>query len=333
MNANTATTEDCKKSDRSAVLFDESLDSHCATADLQRPASDGESRLTIGRKGTHPYVWMLFAALSFAVMGALTHAAGAEIDWRIIAVTRASLACAFATALAAWGGAKLVVLGSRTLWVRSIAGSISLACTFYALTRLPVGDTLTLTNMFPLWVVVLSVPLLGQWPTGGVWLAAGLGMAGVALIQQPHFQDDNALPGLAAFFASFTSAIAMIGLHKLKAVDPRSIVAHFSGVAVVMMLLLFCVPGTPSVQFDGLDAPLILALVGVGLTATAGQLAITRAFATGSPSKVSVVALTQVVFGAGFDLVFWNRSFDVVTTMGMAMILASTAWVLAYRKS
>lgn len=284
------------------------------------------------RRRTHPYLWMLIAAVSFAVMGALTHAAGAEIDWRIIAIVRATLACLFAGILAYWAGAKLVVRGSPTLWMRSIAGSISLACTFYALTRLPVGDTLTLTNMFPLWVVVLSVPLLGQWPTAGVWMAAGVGMAGVVFIQQPHFQDDNTLPGLAAFLASFTSAIAMIGLHKLKAVDPRAIVAHFSGVAVLTMALLIGLPGASPIQFENFDARLVAILVGVGVTATAGQLAITRAFATGSPSKVSVVALTQVLFGAGFDRVLWNRAFDAATLIGMGLILAATAWVLVHRR-
>jgi hypothetical protein len=41
----------------------------------------------------------------------------------------------------------------------SIAGSISLVCGFYAMTHYPVSEVLTLTNMFPLWVAVLSLPL------------------------------------------------------------------------------------------------------------------------------------------------------------------------------
>lgn len=278
-----------------------------------------------------PYAWMLFAAAAFAIMGAFTHAAGEHVDWRLIALARASLALVLSVALAKATGVKLIVFAPRSLWVRDLAGSLSLVCTFYALTKLPVADTLTLTNMFPLWVVVLSWPLLGQPPTLGVVLAAGAGLAGVALMQQPHLDGSGTWAGFVAFFASLTSAVAMIGLHRLKHIDPRAIVAHFSAVAVATMLLTLATPGSPPIRWSGVDASDIFLLLGVGVAATAGQLAITRAFATGQPARVSVVALTQVVFGAGFDVAIWHRSFGWATVAGMLLILAPTAWVLVRR--
>ena len=71
----------------------------------------------------------------------------------------------FAAILAMAAGKRLVFFRPRKLWMRSIAGSISLVCGFYAMTHYPVSEVLTLTNMFPLWVAVLSLPLfaiLGQ---------------------------------------------------------------------------------------------------------------------------------------------------------------------------
>ena len=88
-------------------------------------------------------------------------------DWQLIAAARAGLALVFAALLAWFGGVRLVFLRPRTLWMRSIAGSISLVCGFYALSRMPVADVLTVTNMFPIWVALLSWPLLGQAPGGG----------------------------------------------------------------------------------------------------------------------------------------------------------------------
>src|SRR5438034_7072386 len=67
--------------------------------------------------------------------------------------------------------------------MRSIAGSISLVCGFYAMTHYPVSEVLTLTNMFPLWVAVLSLPLLGHWPSADVWPATLVGILGIVLIQ------------------------------------------------------------------------------------------------------------------------------------------------------
>jgi hypothetical protein len=93
-----------------------------------------------------PYVWMLCGSLAFAIMSTLTHALRNDCDWRIIAFLRATMACLFAAILAAMNGVQLVWLRPRTLWLRSIAGSISLVCAFFAVTHMGVPETLTLTN-------------------------------------------------------------------------------------------------------------------------------------------------------------------------------------------
>ena len=204
-----------------------------------------------------PYGWMLFAALAFATMGTLIHALGASCDWQIIALSRTALALVFATALTLLAGARLVFLRPRTLWVRSFAGSISLVCTFYALTRLPVADVLTLTNVFPIWVALLSWPLLREAPGKETWIAIACGIFGVVLVQQPHFQDEeNTWAAMLALFSSFTTAISMLGLHRLQEVDPRAIVVHFSGVSLVVCLASLAVHpkhGPGNVAFRSCD--------------------------------------------------------------------------------
>src|SRR5262249_26151552 len=172
------------------------------------------------------YLWMLLGSFSFAWMGTLTHVLGASCDWQVIALARTGLALVIGAALALAAGARLVWWRPGTLWIRSVAGSVSLVCTFFALTRLPVSDVLTLTNTFPLWVALLSWPLLGEAPTGRVWLAVACGVLGVALIQQPHFAAGN-FASLLALASSLTTAVALLGLHRLKYIDVRAIVVHF----------------------------------------------------------------------------------------------------------
>src|SRR6187549_3589529 len=135
------------------------------------------------RPAVLPYVWMLLGAASFAVMSILTVSLKDEVDWQWIAIARAGLAMTFAAIMATAAGKPLVFFRPRKLWVRSIAGSISLVGGFYAMTHYPVSEVLTLTNMFPLWVAVLSLPLLGEWPSSDVWPAVLMGIAGVVLIQ------------------------------------------------------------------------------------------------------------------------------------------------------
>lgn len=275
-----------------------------------------------------PYLWMLCGAASFAVMAIVAAALRDQVDWQWIAIARTGLAMMFAAALAVAGGARLVFLRPAKLWMRSIAGSISLVCGFYAMTHYPVSEVLTLTNMFPLWVAVLSLPLLGEWPPLDVWPAVVIGILGVLLIQPPasgQFSGGQ-LAVAAAILSSFTSAVALIGLHHVRQIDPRAIVAHFSAVALVACVAaLFMFPRTRPLVFTGQTASLLLC---VGIFATIGQLFLTKAFAAGPPARVSVVGLSQVGFTMLLEMAIWHRSFSASTLLGMFLVIAPTAWML-----
>ena len=278
------------------------------------------------------YRWMLCGALAFAVMSTCAHALAGHCDWQLIAAARAGLALFFAALLAWIGGVRLVFFRPRTLWMRSIAGSISLVCGFYALTRMPVADVLTVTNMFPIWVAVLSWPLLGEMPGVEVWIAVVMGLAGVALIQQPHLAAGN--PAMIyAVVSSFTSAIALLGLHKLRELDVRAIVVHFSAVSLMFCLAAWFVFPNDASPHAELNLAAWAMLLGMGVAATIGQICLTKAFALGDPAKVSIVGLTQVGFGMLFDAAIWGRSFTLLTLAGISLIVAPTAWLLLRRGS
>jgi drug/metabolite transporter (DMT)-like permease len=277
------------------------------------------------RPAALPYLWMLLGAAFFAVMAALAYALRDVVDWQWIAIARTGLAMTFAAGLAVTARKRLVFFRPRKLWMRSIAGSISLVCGFYAMTHYPVSEVLTLTNMFPLWVALLSLPLLGEWPAFDVWPALAIGLVGIVLIQQPQFGQGHVAVA-AAILSSFTSAIAMIGLHQVREIDPRAIVAHFSGVALACCVAaLFVFPRQHPLSLDLRTAGLLL---GVGISATIGQLFLTMAFAAGSPARVSVVGLSQVGFMMLLEIAFWQRTFDGRTLLGIGLVMAPTAWTL-----
>src|SRR5207253_9404941 len=118
---------------------------------------------------------------------------------------------------------------------------------------------------------------------------------------------------------------------QLKHLDPRAIVAHFSGVST-----LFCIVAWFGFEHEHVAPPgyarsTLWMLTAVGVTATIGQLFLTKAFAAGPPAKVAVVGLTQVVFAMAFDLFFLGTSFNGLTLLGMALILAPMAWLMLQR--
>lgn len=270
---------------------------------------------------------MLASSLAFASMGALSHLAGERCDWQLVAVARTLLAFLLALAIAKSSGVRLVFFRPRVLWVRSVAGSLSLLCAFYALTHLPVSTTVTLTNTVPVWVTLLAWPVLGQKPAASVWAAIAVGLAGVALIQRPEVAADRAAVWLALASATGT-AVGMLGLNRLGDLDVRAVVTHFSGVSAAFALASLAFAGR-AVDYSALnDATTLMLLAGVGLLGTLGQFALTRAYATGNPSRVSVVGLSQVVFALAFDVVLWRRRFDLLTLAGILLVTLPSAWLI-----
>src|SRR5947209_15219468 len=275
------------------------------------------------------YLFMLASALSFAVMGAFSHLAGERCDWQIVALSRASLAFVFSAGLALSTGARLVLLRPAVLWMRSVAGSFGVLFAFYALTHLPISMALTLSNTVPVWVTLLAWPVLGQRPGGRVWAAIAVGLAGIVLIQKPEAAGEH-LAALLALGNAFTTSVSMIGLNRLGGVDARAVVTHFSGVATVFTILFILLAGG-RVDFQTLrDTTTVAFLVGVGLAGTLGQLTMTKAFALGTPSRVSVVGLTQIVFALLFDLLLWRRAFDAAVMLGIALVVAPSAWLMLH---
>jgi drug/metabolite transporter (DMT)-like permease len=274
---------------------------------------------------------MLCGSFCFSWMLVWTHLIGDACDWQIVAFLRAFLAFFFAAILAVSAGAPLVVWRPRILWLRSLAGSGSMVCTFYAVKHMEPADVVTLTNTFPLWIALLSWPLAQAAPTGSVWLSIGSGILGVALIQHPHFAKGNYVV-FAALAASVFTAFAMMGLNRLQGLDSRAIVVHFSAVAAVACLASYFLLDHKAPALLTVNSRTVWLLLGIGVSATIGQLCLTKAFASSSaPAKVSVVNLSQIVFVMAIEWTIAPRDLDWYSALGTLLIVAPTAWLLLRR--
>jgi len=273
------------------------------------------------------YLWMLSSAVSFATMGALSKLLADTSDWRFLALVRAGLMLVFAGAVGLAMRTPFVFRGTPILWMRSLVGSLSMICTYYTLTHLHFSEATTLIKSYPLWVALLSWVALKERPSARVWIAIVVGVAGVVMIAQPHFDEARLAIGT-GILSSLCTAVVMLGLKRLANTDTRIIVTHFALVATVVCGAVFALAGSGPVHALG-DPKSLTMLLGMGVMGTVGQIALTRAFALGEPSMVSVVGLSEMVFSAVYDRILWNRTFGWMTIAGMALVAAPTAWLLA----
>ena len=283
---------------------------------------------------------MLVGSIFFAFMALLAESLKEQFSYPWITMVRSGVATFLAIALALGAGARLVFFKPLTLWIRSLSGWASMICGFYALTHYDVEIVLSLTNMYPLWVAILSWPLLGILPSKKTWLALVISCLGMWMVyassivadapQSSYSNPKTAIP--MAILAGMLSGVALINLHRIKHVDTRAVVAHFSGVATACSLVVWLIVPV-STPTRPIDMASIMRLIGVGLAATVGQLCLTKAFSTGSPARVSVVGLSQVVVAALVKWFMEQRIPTMGSMIGMALVVASTVWVILSQPS
>lgn len=270
--------------------------------------------------------WMVIGGFSFASMGTLTFALGKQCDWMLIALFRMLLSFVLATYLAARATLMPFLLNRPLLWLRSLMGSAAMLCTFYALTHLPVSDVAVITETRPILVTLIAGYTIGERSSSRLWVILILSMLGVILLEQPYFSRRN-FAVFFALFAAFAGAVVMICLRLLRDIDPRVIVAHFSGTATLIAFLSIILFKN-DISLTVLASPkIVIMLLGVGILGTIGQLGMTKAFALDRAPRIAAAGYIKVGFAASYDLIFWQHYFGLTTLLGFALILLSTTWL------
>lgn len=268
-------------------------------------------------------------------MGILAHEAARYFPWQVVAIGRAAIPLVLVILWALATGTPFIYFRPAILWMRSLSGSVSLVCTFFALTRMPTPEVFSLTSMYPIWVALLSWPMLGAIPGTSVWLSVLCSLVGVWLIYPLDFlmavPKESDWPVVTALVASFATAFAMLGLHRLQGMDTKAVVVHFSFTALMFATTAYLVlPQRPAPEPATLLTLFII--LGIGVSATAGQVFLTKAFTLGDPAKVAVVNLTQIPMTLFLDLLFFDHGVQAQKLVGMALVLGPTAWLLWSQK-
>jgi len=174
-------------------------------------------------------------------------------------------------------GADSHEIGAMTL---GLVGVGAMFCYFYAYSRMPLADVVAISFAAPVFVVALSVPLLGERVGARRWTAVLIGFLGVMVMLRPG-------PGLLTSVAlvplvgTLFFALAMIVLRRLGRTETSTSVAFTFTLACTLLsgLALPFVWVAP----DLLD---LAALIAVGLLGGVGQILMTAAFKHGDVADV-----------------------------------------------
>ena len=275
---------------------------------------------------------MLVSAFLFASMGALSYEVAAVSDWLGVVFARAFINFLFVAALAIVTSKPLILFSApKNLWVRSITGTCSLLGTFYAYTHLSIAEAISITNTTPIWMALLVSFVTREGLSYSVWAGVACGSIGVVLVQPPQFQQAG-FAIMAGLGGALFGAIAVYNLHLVKKIHPTTIVAHFSLVASTVSFLVLVLSFYVAPREAGWTGRILIEMLGIGALGTAGQLAMTRGYMAGDPAINAIVALAQVAFGVVFDILIWDRSFEIAGIIGIVLITSPTAFFVVEQR-
>lgn len=267
--------------------------------------------------------WMLLACTLFAVMSLAAKRAMRELPFLEVASGRAFFGAMWIWLFARFRGHTLEVHDKKTQWSRTGAGIAAMMCGFFALSRLPMGDAVTLGNLTPLILAVVSQRALGERSGSGLYVAVVLGLLGVSMIAgasfaHPHGGHVGAMGFIAAVVGACCSAVAMIFLRRL---GPREsaegVSLHFAVWAAVLTFTL----GLPWARWPSLPAG--IALVVAGLTGGAAQVSMTKAYGLDKAARVGAVGYSGLVISQLLGVLFLGERPGLRQLAGAGLVLSS----------
>ena len=217
--------------------------------------------------------------------------------------------------------------GARWSWhfLRSLCGWLGVTCMFAAVARMPVAEATAISFLNPLVTMGLAVTVLGERITVRKYIAAGLAIAGAALILRPGtdaFQPAGLLALAAALFMGFEA----IFIKRLSDTEPALRVLLINNclgacVSVIAASFVWAVP-------TGEQWALLATL---GVVMVCAQSLFIQSMKRGEASVVIPAFYTMLVFAAVYDFVLYGVLPSHAAVIGAVLIVAG-ALALALRR-
>ncbi|MDK3072220.1 DMT family transporter [Sedimentitalea sp. JM2-8] len=228
---------------------------------------------------------------------------------------------------------------------------VSNMCFFVALAVIPLADATALFFAAPLFITVLSIPILGE-KVGPLRIGAVLvGFAGVLIMQRPwangEMLDASRTVLLMPVLGALTYAIMQLMTRKLGATSKASAMTVYIQMVFILVSLGFWLvagdgrfaqdTGSPSLRFlfrawvwpSSGDWP---TLVGLGLNSAVIGYCLAQAYRLADAATVAPFEYALLPMAVFWGWLLWAELPDAAIWIGMALIVASGLFVFLREK-
>jgi drug/metabolite transporter (DMT)-like permease len=276
----------------------------------------------------HAILYVLSASATFTLGSALVKALATEFPVLEIVMFRSFVGFVAMLPMIMRGGGWSALKTRRPVGhvTRTVYGFIGTVTSVYGFGVLPLVTVTALGFAMPLFLTILSVPLLGERVGPRRATAVVVGLGGVLVMLRPWHVDADSMPlGAVAIVLSgvVTWALSMINIRKMGEAGERNvtIVAWYSlgtGTLAAFGCIADWVTPTPW-QFA--------ALVGAGLMSGFAQLLMTEGYRAAETTLVAPFEYGAIIYASLLGIAIWGEWPDVWSLTGVAVLIASGLYI------
>ncbi|HEY6632066.1 MAG TPA: DMT family transporter [Rhizobiaceae bacterium] len=216
--------------------------------------------------------------------------------------------------------------------LRGVIGVVSMGASFFALTRLPLPEAVTINYAQPLFVVIFSALFLGETIRMYRWSAVMIGLFGVLIVSWPKLSllsqgsgigDEELLGVMAAFVGAALAAVAMLQVRSLVHTEKSAvIVIWFSLTASVFGLL------TLPFGWQPIDARQAFLLVAAGICGGVAQIFMTEAYRHAEASTVAPFEYTSILLAIMVGYFAFGEHPTIHIVVGGAIVIGAGIFIV-----
>lgn len=215
---------------------------------------------------------------------------------------------------------------------RGVIGVCAMGLSFFALTRLPLPEAVTLNYAQPLFVVVFSAIFLGETVRFYRWSAVAIGLIGVVIVSWPNLSlltgrasmgNDELMGVFAALLGAVVAAIAMLQVRSLVRTEK-------SVVIVVWFSLTASVAGLLTLPFgwQPIDLWQTVFLVSAGICGGIAQIVMTEAYRHAEASTVAPFEYTSIILAIIVGYVAFGERPTIFVMVGGAIVIGAGIFIV-----
>lgn len=276
-------------------------------------------------------LWMLVAAFMFAGMGVLVKLGAAYFSSVEMVFYRSVFGVWVTYLMVRYYGISLSTNHWKVHCWRGLFGLGGMLLFFYCLTQLPLATAVSLNYSWPLFLTLFSTLILKEYLHWPMVAAIAVGFVGVILLLRPTLHEDHWMAGLIGLASGFFAAVAYLNVRYLGNLGESEwrVVFYFTLISTLATGVWLLFTAFSPVTLDNVHL-----LIGLGVTATLAQLAMTRAYRTGKTLVVSSLGYSTVLFAGFWGIFIWSENYPPIAWLGMGLIIlgGSLSGILSIKK-